>query len=74
MRASPRKTWPWAVETKIWAGGIPKYIPWISGVLAPADATVQSARADDPWRKRWCDKYEKTYGACDGPTAPQPTD
>ena len=64
MRASPRKVWPWAVETKIWPGGIPEYVQWISGVLAPADAVVRSARADDPWRANWCRKHGPTYGGC----------
>ena len=66
MRASPREVWPWAVDKKIWGGGIPEKVPWISGVLAPADATVVSARADDQWRKRWCDKHGPKYGGCDG--------
>ena len=66
MRASPREVWPWAVDKKIWSGGIPEKVPWISGVLAPADATVVSARADDQWRKRWCDKHGPKYGGCDG--------
>ena len=65
MRKSPRKLWPWAVESAIWAEGIPEQIPWISGVLAPADALVTSAPADDPWRKRWCDKHGAEYGGCD---------
>ena len=64
MRKSPRKVWPWAVDPKIWAGGIPEHVPWISGVLAPADAVVRSAPADDQWRKRWCDKHGPTYGGC----------
>ena len=64
MRKSPRKLWPWAVDPKIWAGGIPEHVPWISGVLAPADAVVHSAPADDQWRKRWCDKHGPTYGGC----------
>ena len=34
MRKSPRKVWPWAVDPKIWAGGIPEHVPWIPGVLA----------------------------------------
>ena len=54
MRSSPREIWPWAVDKKIWAGGIPEQVPWISGVLAPADATIVSAPADDRWRQRWC--------------------
>lgn len=65
MRRSPRKVWPWAVEEKIWPGEIPELVPWISGVLAPADAVVSSARADDQWRKRWCDKHGPKYGGCD---------
>jgi len=56
MRSSPREIWPWAVDKKIWAGGIPEQVPWISGVLAPADATIVSAPADDRWRQRWCGK------------------
>ena len=64
MRKSPRAIWPWAVEPKIWPGGIPKKIPWISGVLAPADAMVTSAPADDGWRKRWCDKHGAEHGGC----------
>lgn len=64
MRKSPRKIWPWAVDTKIWPGEIPQDVPWISGVLAPADAVVSSARADDQWRKRWCDKHGAAYGGC----------
>ena len=68
MRSSPRETWPWAVDSKIWAGGIPKHVPWISGVLAPADATIVSAPADDRRRQRWCEKHGAKYGACDGPT------
>ena len=56
MRSSPRETWPWAVDKKIWAGGIPEHVPWISGVLAPADAIIVSAPADDRWRQRWCGK------------------
>jgi len=67
MRSSPRETWPWAVDKKIWAGGIPEQVPWISGVLAPADAIIVSAPADDRWRQRWCDKHGAKYGACDGP-------
>ena len=35
MRKSPRKVWPWAVDPKIWAGGIPEHVPWISGVPRP---------------------------------------
>jgi len=65
MRRSPRKVWPWAVDEKIWPGEIPEHVPWIAGVLAPADAVVSSARADDQWRKRWCDKHGPTYGGCD---------
>ena len=61
MRKAPRKTWPWAVDPKIWPGEIPEHVPWISGVLAPADAVIRSAPADDRWRKRWCDRY----GGCD---------
>ena len=64
MRSAPRKVWPWAVETKIWAGGIPERVPWISGVLAPADAVVTSAPADDPWRANWCRKHGPVYGGC----------
>ena len=56
MRSSPREIWPWAVDKKIWAGGIPEQVPWISGVLAPADAIIVSAPADDRWRQRWCGK------------------
>jgi hypothetical protein len=69
MRNSPREIWPWAVDRKIWPAGIPDEVPWISGVLAPADAIVRSAPADDRWRKRWCDKHSAQYGACDGPGA-----
>ena len=69
MRNSPRAIWPWAVETRIWPGEIPEEVPWISGVLAPADAVVVSAPADDRWRKRWCDKHSAKYGPCDGPGA-----
>jgi len=69
MRRSPRQIWPWAVDVKIWPGGIPEKIPWISGVLAPANAVVRSAPADDPWRKRWCDKHGAQYGACDAPVS-----
>lgn len=65
MRKSPRNVWPWAVDPKIWPGGIPERVPWISGVLAPADAVVRSAAADDPWRRRWCEKHGPKYGGCD---------
>jgi len=65
MRRSPREVWPWAVDRKIWPGEIPEHVPWISGVLAPADAQVVSAPADDQWRKRWCDKHGPKYGGCD---------
>jgi hypothetical protein len=65
MRSSPRKVWPWAVDVKIWPGEIPEHVPWISGVLAPADAVVRSAPADDPWRRKWCQKHGPTYGGCD---------
>jgi len=65
MRRAPRKTWPWAVDPKIWPGNIPIHVPWISGVLAPATEVVVSAPADDRWRRRWCDKYGKEYGGCD---------
>lgn len=65
MRASPREVWPWAVDKKIWPGGIPEKVPWISGVLAPEGAQVTSAPADDRWRKRWCDKHAVRYGQCD---------
>jgi hypothetical protein len=68
-RCRRTQVWPWAVEEKLWAGGIPKEVPWISGVIAPADAEIVSAPADDRWRKRWCDKHGATYGACDGPEA-----
>ena len=61
MRLSPRKTWPWAVEEKIWPGEMPEKVPWISGVLAPAAARIVSAKPDDKWRERWCNKY----GPCD---------
>ena len=64
MRKSPRKEWPWAVDEKIWAGGIPEEVPWISGVLAPEGATVRSAPADDPWRRNWCKRHGAKYGGC----------
>ena len=65
MRKSPRKLWPWAVDENIWPGGIPERVPWISGVLAPPQAVVQSASADDPWRRRWCEKHGQAFGGCD---------
>jgi len=65
MRRSPRSTWPWAIDKSIWPGEIPESVPWISGVIARAEANIVSAPADDRWRKRWCDKYGSTYGACD---------
>lgn len=65
MRRSPRKLWPWAVDVSIWSGDIPERVPWISGVLAPAEAVVKSAPADDPWRRRWCEKHGGAYGGCD---------
>ena len=48
MRKSPRNVWPWAVDPKIRRH--PERVPWIS-VLAPADAVVRSAAADDPWQR-----------------------
>ena len=57
MRFSPRKIWPWAVAEDIWTGPMPESIPWVSGVLAPADATITSAPPDDKWRRKWCAKH-----------------
>ena len=57
--------WPWAVDPKIWPGEIPERVPWISGVLAPADAVVMSAPADDPWRANWCKRHGPKFGGCD---------
>ena len=42
MRRSPRKTWPWAVEEKIWPGEMPEKVPWISGMLSPLHTTNAS--------------------------------
>lgn len=64
MRKAPRSVWPWAVDPKIWPAEIPEHVPWISGVLAPPEAVVVSARADDPWRRRWCQRHGPTYGGC----------
>ena len=61
MRSAPRKIWPWAVSEEIWPGPMPLYVPWVSGVLAPADAEVVSAPPNDKWRERWC----KKHGPCD---------
>ena len=57
LRSSPRKIWPWAVEKSLWLGHMPTHIPWTSGVLAPANATIVSAEPNDKWRQRWCTKY-----------------
>ena len=57
MRFAPRKIWPHAVREDVWSGPMPEYIPWTSGVLAPANAVVNSAPPDDQWRRRWCSKY-----------------
>ena len=72
MRSSPRETWPWAVDKKIWAGGIPEQVPWISGVLAPADAIIVSAPADDRWRQRWCGKLYLLDAATNHSPNPNP--
>ena len=61
MRFAPRAIWPWAVREDVWSGPVPEYIPWTSGVLAPADAVVSSAPPDDQWKRRWCSKH----GPCD---------
>ncbi|KAL3893210.1 MAG: hypothetical protein SGPRY_014389 [Prymnesium sp.] len=65
MRRAPRKVWPWPVDERIWPHGIPKDVPWISGVLAPPEVEVVSAPANDRWRHRWCAKHSATYGPCE---------
>jgi len=65
MRRAPRTAWPWPVDVKIWPGEMPVHVPWVSGVLAPADTRVVSAPADDRWRRRWCQKHQADYGPCD---------
>lgn len=57
MRFAPREIWPHAVREDVWSGPMPEYIPWTSGVLAPADAVVSSAPPDDQWKRRWCSKH-----------------
>ena len=57
MRHAPRKIWPWNVAEDIWTGPMPKYVPWMSGVLAPAGVTIESSPPNDKWRERWCAKH-----------------
>ena len=54
---APRERWPWRVSPRIWPGPVPRYVPWTSGVLAPADATITS-QPTNGWRKSWCAKHE----------------
>ena len=61
MRHAPRKIWPWSVKEEIWSGPMPKEVPWMSGVLAPADTQIVSSPPNDKWRERWCAKH----GPCD---------
>ena len=61
MRHAPRKIWPWAVDEKIWQGPMPYHVPWMSGVIAPADQQIVSSPPNDKWRERWCQKH----GPCD---------
>lgn len=61
MRHAPRKIWPWAVSEEIWKGPMPLQVPWMSGVIAPAEALIVSAPPNDRWRERWCAKH----GPCD---------
>ena len=55
------KIWPWAVKEEIWEGPMPKYVPWMSGVIAPPDTSIVSSPPNDKWRERWCSKH----GPCD---------
>ena len=57
MRFAPREIWPHAVREDVWSGPMPEYVPWTSGVLAPANAVVSSAPPDDQWKRRWCSKH-----------------
>ena len=57
MRHAPRKIWPWAVDEKIWQGPMPKYVPWMSGVIASPETTITSSPPNDKWRERWCAKH-----------------
>ena len=57
MRKAPRRQWPWAVAESVWEGEMPRLVPWTSGVLADAGATIVSAPPDDKWRQRWCAKH-----------------
>ncbi|EOD24432.1 hypothetical protein EMIHUDRAFT_237378 [Emiliania huxleyi CCMP1516] len=61
MRQAPRRDWPWAVSMDVWPDAMPREVPWVSGVLAPAGATIGWGRPDDAWRERWCQKH----GPCD---------
>ena len=61
MRHAPRKIWPWSVKEEIWSGPMPKEVPWMSGVLAPAETQIVSSPPNDKWRERWCAKH----GPCD---------
>ena len=62
MRHAPRKIWPWAVKEEIWSGPMPKYVPWMSGVIADPSVEIVSSPPSDRWRERWC----KKHGPCAG--------
>lgn len=53
---APRNQWPWRVAPSIWPGSVPRYVPWTSGVIAPADATIIS-QPTNGWRRTWCAKH-----------------
>merc|ERR1712087_971528 len=57
MRVAPRAVWPFPVKKRIWHGPVPEHIPWISGVLAPPDATIVPVLGRDQWWRRWCAKH-----------------
>jgi hypothetical protein len=57
MRHAPRKIWPWAVGEEVWAGPMPLYVPWTSGVLAEPSVQIESSEPNDKWRERWCSKH-----------------
>jgi hypothetical protein len=62
MRHAPRRIWPWAVKEEIWSGPMPKYVPWMSGVIADPSVEIVSSPPSDRWRERWC----KKHGPCEG--------
>eukprot|EP00965_Chrysotila_dentata_P251322 6209980-Pleurochrysis_carterae.AAC.3 len=64
MRTARRRDWPFPVSRLIWPGSVPQLVPWISGVLAPADAMVVSAPSNDRWWQQDECAEDVCAGAC----------